>query len=264
MNKKGFTLIELLAVIFIVGIIATLALLSVTKYSNRLKSLSQDKLEESLKTSARSYMNANPDLKNKVKSGDTVQISYKTLYENDYLPETLKDIKSSKKITNSQYSSYCVQVYYEDNYKYGYNVIKADDCETNILDVPESTTTVYENPAYVMTEANSLLATLSGREYRKLNAGKAYATYYYNSNGYTHALLVGETAESVAYTTSAGGPFTTTTTVTYGGKTYYVCATDYAMPGNLTSSSGFATKLDQTLSHADAALALLQKVFTRQ
>ena len=129
MKNKGFTLIELLAVIFIVGMISTLALVSITKYSGSFKRLSQAKVDELIISSAKSYISSNNELKNDAKAGETVQISYQTLYEEGYLPDSLRDIKSSKNISNSQYASYCVQVNYEENHKFVYNIIKTTSCD---------------------------------------------------------------------------------------------------------------------------------------
>ena len=127
--KKGYTLIELLAVIFVVGMIASLALLSISKKSSQFKTISSQKVEELIISSAKSYISSKEEIKNKLKAGDTVNISYETLYNAGYLPSELKDIKSSNKISSSKYKDYCVQINYIENYKYEYSIVNSSNCE---------------------------------------------------------------------------------------------------------------------------------------
>lgn len=127
--KKGYTLIELLAVIFVVGMISSLAFLSISKKSGELKTISSQKVEELIISSAKSYISSKEDIKNTIKAGNSVYISYETLYNAGYLPSELKDIKSSNKISASKYKDYCVKIDYVENHKYEYNVVNSSNCE---------------------------------------------------------------------------------------------------------------------------------------
>ena len=55
MNKKGFTMIELLATITLMGIIATMAVVSYTKYVNTTKKALYRDYEKSLEVAATDY-----------------------------------------------------------------------------------------------------------------------------------------------------------------------------------------------------------------
>ena len=56
-NKKGFTLIELISVVAILTIVSTLAVLSVSRLSQTIKDKQKDNLLQSLKVSAKKYLN---------------------------------------------------------------------------------------------------------------------------------------------------------------------------------------------------------------
>ncbi len=117
MNKKGFTLVELLAVLVIITLLAVLAFSSIIKKSNELKSISNTKYEELLKTSAKMYVNANEDIKLQLKSGSSKTITYKELQDSGYMAEGLKDLNNS----NIDTTKVCIVVSY-NNYSYTYTL----------------------------------------------------------------------------------------------------------------------------------------------
>ena len=85
MKKKGFTLIELLAVILIISLIAIFAFSGILKKSSELRAISDKKVEDLIKSSAKSYIDQHKDEKLKARSGQTVKITYTTLKNYNYL-----------------------------------------------------------------------------------------------------------------------------------------------------------------------------------
>ncbi len=81
-NKKGFTLVELLAVITILGIIATIAVTSLSKTGKRAKMETFRDLEKNMITSAKNYLVENPRMI--PDQGGNVGISLKTLIKEEY------------------------------------------------------------------------------------------------------------------------------------------------------------------------------------
>lgn len=134
---------------------------------------------------------------------------------------------------------------------------QARSYSTEITDNPDVDTSLE------LTDANALICTFSGREYRKTNAGLCIAAYFYHDAGYWGPMLVSETSSAVSYTTS-GRAFNALGTVSYGGKTWYYSNTEYFMGGNPTDTSGTGrVKLNNgaMLSVSNAALALLDLYF---
>lgn len=61
-NKKGFTMIELLATIAIMGVLATIAVVSMSKFINHTKDTTYQEFEETLKDSTANYLLYNTGL----------------------------------------------------------------------------------------------------------------------------------------------------------------------------------------------------------
>ena len=122
--KKGYTLVELLAVILIISIIAVLALTRINDNSSKLKEISQEKFQNLIKDSAKSYFYNNKNIKQRVKNGEKVPISYTTLKENKYLSEKLINLRTYKKM-NVENSCVCVEY---SNYKYLFEVQQPCSC----------------------------------------------------------------------------------------------------------------------------------------
>lgn len=62
-NKTAFTLTEVLAVLVVLGIIAAVIILSVSKYQNRMRTEYYDKLDATVLATGKTYFKDNPDLR---------------------------------------------------------------------------------------------------------------------------------------------------------------------------------------------------------
>ena len=81
-----------------------------------------------------------------------------------------------------------------------------------------------------VTDANTLIATIDGRQFTKTNDGLAIAcTVTFGS--YTGILLVSEVEEAVTYS-ALGRNFTSTGSFTYDDKNYYYSSREYFMGGH--------------------------------
>lgn len=122
---------------------------------------------------------------------------------------------------------------------------------------------VYED-SYVYN-ADSLLVTLSGRKFYKANDGLVLVGYVY-AGGYTGPVLVGTTADSVAYYTTydSNTILTYAGTIEYNGNTYYYSSGTYWMSGDIADTSElnrvkYVISASDTLEGVEmAALQLLQ------
>lgn len=81
-----------------------------------------------------------------------------------------------------------------------------------------------------VTDANTLIATIDGRQFKKTNDGLAIAcTVTFDS--YTGILLVSEVKEAVTYS-ALGRNFTSAGSFTYDDKNYYYSSREYFMGGH--------------------------------
>ena len=95
-----------------------------------------------------------------------------------------------------------------------------------------------ETPENMMvSDAGTVLCTLSGRVYRKSRNGAAYLAYMYSSGGYSGPLLVSDvSADAVIF--NGGGPDQYSPgTIQYEGKTYWYSSGGYFMGGDCTDTS---------------------------
>lgn len=169
---------------------------------------------------------------------------------NDYVIKnkgslTITDNKYTSDIENTEINYRNEQAAYDEEYENTLSEYEKNGEFENLSS--------YDN---LVTEANTLLCTLGGRAYYKTNDEPAFVAYY-SDGGWTYPLLVGETPESVRYTT-VGNTFNYASTYTYNEKTYYVSSTGYSMSNNYTSTSGVGIKLDST-STIEAVKELLEK-----
>ena len=113
MNKKGFTLVELLAVIIILGIIATITVVSVTDILSTSKDSTHDVKVKQIISKAEAY-----DIKKG--NNDLTCIDISTLLDSGYLnddevidPKTRKPTTGSVKIIRTENKAPSYE--YEDN-----------------------------------------------------------------------------------------------------------------------------------------------------
>lgn len=100
MKKNAFTMVELLAVIVILGILSTMAIIGVSNLIDRSKIEDAKQNKETLKMAAISYMNDNPTKLPKL-IGDSKEVSAKLLKEKKYLKKDLKNSKNEDCMNNS-------------------------------------------------------------------------------------------------------------------------------------------------------------------
>lgn len=105
MNKKGFTMIELLATITLMGIIATMAVVSYTKYVNTTKKALYRDYEKSLEVAATNYFLNHTGLLPKINDERGTKVLAITLINEGYL-ENMKDPKN--KSFNCNNNSYVI------------------------------------------------------------------------------------------------------------------------------------------------------------
>lgn len=98
--KKGFTLVELLAIILIVALISTLAIVNIEKKSSSYANISNEKLKEIITSATYSYIISNDNILNKVKSSTSgYKVKLSTLVDQDYISDdNLKNIETREDI----------------------------------------------------------------------------------------------------------------------------------------------------------------------
>lgn len=90
MNKKGFTMIELMAVITLLGIMTTLAVVSVSKYLNKSKKTVYRDYEDTLKNATTNYFLNHTGLLPEINDARGTKVLATTLINEGYL-ENMKD-----------------------------------------------------------------------------------------------------------------------------------------------------------------------------
>lgn len=114
----------------------------------------------------------------------------------------------------------------------------------------------------LVLSTNTLICTLNGRTFTKINAGWALAAYAYWSNNYTGPVLVSTTANYVAYKPGTYPAVTSGGNVVYDDVTYYYSGAGYTMSGNRTDTSGTGRlRLTNGLTYVNAATELLNRYF---
>ena len=120
-NTSGFTMVELLAVIVILGILSIISIAAIQGVIARARTEYYKTQKNNLVMAAQSYLNANKNYQPKV-SGQRVQISLKTLYENKYIDKVVDYHKNACYDTETYVQAYR----YKDELNY-YAYLKCPD-----------------------------------------------------------------------------------------------------------------------------------------
>lgn len=100
MNKKGFTLMELLATITLMGILATLSVVSMDKYINKTKKTIYKDYEKTLKEATTSYLLDNTAYLPQIGDTTGITVTGKTLTDLGYIDD-IKDPKDKTLTCNN-------------------------------------------------------------------------------------------------------------------------------------------------------------------
>ena len=107
--------------------------------------------------------------------------------------------------------------------------------------------------AYVM-ESSGVFCSISGRQYTKVNEGKALVSSFYINSGYTCPLIVSTEQDAVVYS-ALGKSFSYKTTVEYLGVTWYASNDEYF---DRKVSTGNEITRDDMLSYVSRVNQLVQ------
>ena len=103
MNKKGFTLVEILADIVILGILMSIAIISISRILDNSKQGFYENVEDQLILAAKSYYNDHRTLLSQ-SVGQTRKVTIETLIKNNYLKRgDVVDYGKSECDTNASY-----------------------------------------------------------------------------------------------------------------------------------------------------------------
>lgn len=113
-KRNGFSLIELICIIVIVGLVITMTILGISRMREQSKIDSKLAQEETINSACESYINKNRNIAPKA-VGESVNVTFEELKENNYLTEDIKNSKNESCMTNSY-----VRVYKLNQKEYSY------------------------------------------------------------------------------------------------------------------------------------------------
>lgn len=123
--KKGFTLIELLAVLILVGVLALISSVSVTKLINSSKTKSYQKQINNIEKSAKLYVTKNGYFLQEIEGFETY-ITVEEIQKAGYLPKNdIIDPRNDKKMDG------CIKITYDTKYQ-KYNYKYTNTCGTKV------------------------------------------------------------------------------------------------------------------------------------
>ena len=181
-------------------------------------------------------------------------IKYSILYEKDNKVPSIDDV-----LEKNKRKTYKIRIEYDENSEVLPNENNTYIIEDEIDYGQTRDDEVMFKPEYVVNDKNTLLCTISGRLYTKAFDGKAIVGYFYTGS-WTYPLLISEEENAVAFDTSYNSiTHYYTKTCEFDGVTYYVSSSEYAMPGNNNSTSGFAKLIstDYLYHNCDSAVKKL-------
>lgn len=113
-----------------------------------------------------------------------------------------------------------------------------------------------------VSQAGTVLCTLSGRVYKKSRDGDAYCGYIFTSGGFSGPLLVSDVSANAVIFNGGGPDQYSPGTIQYDGKTFWYSSGGYFMGGNHTDTSGSSRyKIPETTSVEIGARLLLDYIY---
>ena len=170
MKKNAFTMVELLAVIVILGILSTMAIIGVNNLIDRSKSEDAKQNKETIKMAAISYMNDNPSKLPKL-IGDSKEVSAKLLKEKKYIKKDIKNSKGKDCMINSY-----VNVFKKTKTKYIYTpyLLCGDD---------KKDTVIQDKPTIELYFIDSLGTEMNFKDYQEVLNNMEKETVYIRMTG---------------------------------------------------------------------------------
>ena len=113
LNNKGFTLVELLATIVILGIISTIAVVSIDKMLDHSKEVECDSILQSITNAAKEYVS---DYRYTFEDLENPEITVAELTQLGYLTKTMKNPFNNKDLQESEKNNIYVVVRLKNDY----------------------------------------------------------------------------------------------------------------------------------------------------
>lgn len=128
MKKNGFTLVELLAVIVIVGLLSSITLTRVNKFSNERKQQDYNNMVKLVEKNTSMLVSSDDDIYKKVTDkliniNSKCSISYQTLIDKDLVDEREKNPITDDYINHNSY----IIVSIDDNEELKYKFVNIDE-----------------------------------------------------------------------------------------------------------------------------------------
>lgn len=128
MKKNGFTLVELLAVIVIIGLLSSITLTRVNKFSNERKQQDYNNMVKLVEKNTSMLVSSDDDIYKKVTDkliviNSKCSISYQTLIDKDLVDEREKNPITDDYINHNSY----VIVSIDDNGELKYKFVNIDE-----------------------------------------------------------------------------------------------------------------------------------------
>lgn len=120
--RNGFTLVELIAIITIIALISSFALISIDKKSSEFNNMSNERMKEIIKNATYSYIINDEEIINLIKSSTSgYEIKLADIIDRKYISDNnLKNIKTRKDINYKNVSIIVKYGLNKDNTSYEY------------------------------------------------------------------------------------------------------------------------------------------------
>ena len=195
-GNRGFTLVELLAAIVILGILSTMAIVSVSNLIKKAKSSAEDANAKTIQMAAESYIQANKDTAPK-SIGECVTVSASDLKNKKFLTDEITNSNNESCMKNSY-----VKIFKSSNGKYIYTPYIYCGADKASTDSKDKMVPVGEIKFSKSTDVNKASFTLN--LYGDQNKTKGQYTPTTEIDGYSWSLSVmydGENSYTEVYNT---------------------------------------------------------------